>query len=31
MTTVAPGLEPPHISHRPRPYDGPSKAELIAM
>jgi alanine-glyoxylate transaminase/(R)-3-amino-2-methylpropionate-pyruvate transaminase len=31
MTTIAPGLEPPHISHRPRPYDGPTKAELIAM
>jgi alanine-glyoxylate transaminase/(R)-3-amino-2-methylpropionate-pyruvate transaminase len=30
-TTIAPGLEPPHISHRPRPYDGPTKAELIAM
>jgi len=31
MSTVAPGLEPPHISHRPRPYEGPTRAELIAM
>ena len=31
MTTIAPQLELPPVDHTPRPYDGPPKAELIAM
>src|SRR5258707_11739011 len=31
MTTIAPQLERPPVDHTPRPYDGPPKAELIAM
>ena len=31
MTTIAPQLELPATDHTPRPYDGPPKAELIAM
>lgn len=31
MTTIAPQLELPHVDHTPRPYDGPPKAELIAI
>jgi alanine-glyoxylate transaminase/(R)-3-amino-2-methylpropionate-pyruvate transaminase len=31
VTAVEPGLELPHTDHMPRPYDGPPKAELVAM
>jgi alanine-glyoxylate transaminase / (R)-3-amino-2-methylpropionate-pyruvate transaminase len=31
MTTIAPQLELPAVDHTPRPYDGPSREELIAM
>ena len=31
MTAVEPGLELPHTDHKPHPYDGPPKAELVAM
>ncbi|MDB4879439.1 MAG: aminotransferase [Gemmatimonadetes bacterium] len=31
MTTIAPPLELPHVDHTPRPYDGPTRAELLAM
>jgi alanine-glyoxylate transaminase/(R)-3-amino-2-methylpropionate-pyruvate transaminase len=31
MTTIAPHLEMPPCDHVPRPYDGPSRAEIIAM
>ena len=31
MTTIAPQLELPPVDHSPRPYEGPPKAELIAM
>ena len=31
MTTMAPQLTLPETDHVPRPYDGPSKADLIAM
>jgi alanine-glyoxylate transaminase/(R)-3-amino-2-methylpropionate-pyruvate transaminase len=31
MTTIAPRLEMPPCDHVPRPYDGPSRDEIIAM
>ena len=31
MTSIAPQLELPATDHRPRPYDGPPRAELVAM
>ena len=31
MTTIAPRLEMPPSSHVPRPYDGPSRDEILAM
>ncbi len=31
MTVMAPRLEMPPCDHVPRPYDGPSRAEIIAM
>ena len=31
MTTIAPRLEMPPCDHTPRPYDGPSREEVLAM
>ena len=31
MTTIAPRLEMPPTDHVPRPYDGPSREEVLAM
>src|SRR5471030_1469143 len=31
MTTIAAQLELPHTDHKPRPYGGPPRDELIAM
>jgi len=31
MTTIAPRLEMPACDHVPRPYDGPSRGEILAM
>ena len=31
MTTIAPRLEMPACDHVPRPYDGPSREEILAM
>jgi alanine-glyoxylate transaminase/(R)-3-amino-2-methylpropionate-pyruvate transaminase len=31
MTTIAPRLEMPPCEHVPRPYDGPSRDEILAM